>query len=395
MLKEKQFIYCDNAATTQTRQEVTKLLAEIDNESFGNSSSLHHYGQKAKNLLETSRETIAKFINAEPSEIYFTRSGTEANNLAILGLTDKVKSLNSNQKHIITSSIEHSSVDLPMKKLEAEGWQITRLNVDEEGFIDFEQLEREVSEHTLLVSIIHGNNEIGTIQDIKRIADLCKKHNVLFHSDTVQSIGKVPVDVKEQGVDFLSISGHKVYAPKGVGVLYIKKGVSISPLFWGGGQEGNLIPGTENIPGIAGLAKAIDLRTEEMFSEAQRLKEIQQIFFDELIGISGIQLNGSRDLEKRIPGNINLSFDEIKGDVAILRLNLMGVCASSGSACSSGSIEPSKVISALYPNRLPEECNWAANSIRLSFGLFNTREEALFVLDSIKKLSLQFSSLKR
>jgi cysteine desulfurase len=375
-------IYCDNAATTKTRQEVIEAMLTVFTEDYGNPSSLHKYGRKAKALLQNARKQVARLINCEPSQVFFTSGGTESNNLAIEGLAQNTQKSGGSKNHIISCLTEHSAVIEPIKQLENEGWKVTWLPVDKQGFIDLAQLEASISPKTLLVSIMHANNEVGTVQDISRIGEICKQKEVFFHTDAVQSAGKVPIDVKESNIDFLSISGHKIYGPKGVGVLFAKNPAALCPLIFGGTQEAGLKPGTENLPGIVGIGKAIELRMAEIESERERLIKMQSELAAGLLGISGLVLNGPTDWSKRVPGNLNVSFEDIEGDALVLHLDLKGISVSSGSACAEGSIEPSRVLAALYP----QERHYAFNSLRISFGLHNTLQEVPLIVEAIKNV---------
>jgi cysteine desulfurase len=287
------FIYCDNAATTCTRQEVIETMVPVFAEDYGNASSLHKAGRKAKQLLDQARKQVATLLNCAPDEVFFTSGGTESNNIAIYGSIQSGKKNNPTKNHLITSVIEHSAVYQPMKRLEGEGYEVTWLKVDNEGFVNLDELKASIKPNTLLVSIMHANNEVGTIQDIDSIGKLCRDNNVIFHTDAVQSAGKVPIDVKKSNIDLLSISGHKIYGPKGIGILFIRQGVLIEPLLFGGTQECGLKPGTENLPGIVGIGKAIELRTQELEAEAIRLNAMQQKKF----GVSAIVIAESSRMQ--------------------------------------------------------------------------------------------------
>ena len=378
-----EMIYCDNAATTQTAPEVIALMAEASAEFYGNPSSLHTYGQKAKNKLEEAREELAQYLNCKASEVFFTGGGTDGNNIAINGLT---KSQNQ-QKEIITSSIEHSAVLKPLEELEKNGWRIVKLPVNQEGIIKLSELESKLSNKTTFVSIMLANNEIGSIQDIKQAVSLCKKLNIPFHTDAVQAFGKIPVNVDELGVDLLTISAHKFYGPKGVGALFCKDGLHLGPLTFGGGQEKLLKPGTENLPAILGMVKAAELAYKNLEQNTQKLQNLQNKLIKGLSELDKISINSSIQNKNCIPGLVNFSIKDVKGDAAILRLSLSNIAISSGSACSSGSIQPSPVISALYPaDQNPKEQWRATNSVRVSFGKNNKEEDVELILQAIKKL---------
>lgn len=377
-------IYCDNAATTKTRPEVIEAMLPVFSDYFGNASSLHKEGQKAKKLLDNARSTIAKSLNCESSEIIFTSGGTESNNIAICGLADWARENKINKNHIITCITEHSAVKKPIKELERQGFQVTWLKVNQEGFIDLQELEKSITDKTLLVSIMHANNEIGTIQDIKSIGEICKSKNIIFQTDAVQSAGKIPLDLKQNNISLLSISGHKIYGPKGIGILYIKNNLKLKPVLFGGSQEKGFKPGTENLPGMVGIAKALELKVGELETEILKLRKFQTLLLDEILKLPNITLNGTPDLEKRIPGNINISFANLDGDAAVMKLNLKGICASSGSACSEGGIEPSPVIQALYS---AEQKHLAYNSLRISLGFFNQESDISKIAEAIKSLA--------
>lgn len=407
-------IYADYSATTPVRQEVIDAMLPLYKEDFGNPSSIHSYGIKAQKYLETARNNIAAVLNAKSNEIYFTSGGTEANNTVINGIEILVEeNLIKKKKHIITTKIEHSSVIAQVERLQKKGWQITWLNVDKEGFISLEELKSNISDQTALVSIIHANNEIGTIQDLKNISLVCKSHNVLLHADAVQSFCKVPVDVNELTVDFLTISGHKIYGPKGVGALYIKSSQKLPPLIIGGGQEANLRSGTENISGIVGLGIAAKLLNSEIHQIASKLRQ-QQIRLMEKISSSedkkfiftGVEINKIKENipnEKflyRIPGHISLCIKDTEAESIVLQCDLCGIAISAGSACSNldlktgeSTLKPSHVITAL---NIPKE--YEKGSIRITLGKDTTNEEVDYIAESliniINKLSAKKTVLK-
>ncbi|MFW9878735.1 MAG: cysteine desulfurase family protein, partial [Candidatus Thorarchaeota archaeon] len=350
-------------------------------ETYGNSMSLHSVGQKAAQLLVKCRESIASVINANRDEIFFTSSGTEADNIAIFGVASKCETRGN---HIITSSIEHHAVENPYKQLEKKGFEITFLPVDKYGMISLENLENAIKDNTILISIMFANNEIGTIEPIKQIGAIAKKYDVLFHTDAVQAFGKVPIDVNDMNIDLLSASAHKLYGPKGVGMLYIRnKGVKegwgkfIEPIMYGGGHERDMRPSTVNIPGIAGFAKAAELAIEEMVDETQRqLKLRDKIIRWVTENIEDSYLNGHPT--QRLPNNINLGFRYIEGESIVLDLDMEGIATSTGSACSSKSLEPSHVLLAI--GLRPEE---AHGSLRLSLGRFTTEEDVDYFLKKL------------
>lgn len=373
-----QRIYLDNAATTYVRSEVIDEISAVMKEYYGNASSIYAEGQSAKRLLEQSRDTIAGLLNASGSEIYFTSCGTESDNWAIKGAALR----NFGKKmHIITSAIEHHAVLHSCKSLEKIGYKVTYLPVDEQGIVSPEDLENAIQDDTAVVSIMMANNEIGTIQPIKKLADICRRRKVLFHTDAVQASGAIPIDVKDLGVDMLSLSGHKFNSPKGVGLLYIRKGVIIDNFMDGGAQERNRRAGTENLPYIAGFAKALQISIEEMAESSQRITKIRDKLIDSIIeNIPYVRLNGSR--EHRLPGNVNFSFEFIEGESLLLMLDHYGYACSSGSACTSGSLDPSHVLLALG---LPHEV--AHGSLRITIGKNNTEEEVLSIVPVLKTIS--------
>ncbi len=370
----EKYIYMDNAATTRVKQEVLDEMLPYFTENYGNPSSIYALGSKSKNAVEIARERVAKAINANPKEIFFTAGGSEADNWAIKG----VAFANRNKgNHIITSKIEHHAVLHTCEYLEKHGFRVTYLDVDEYGMVNLEQLEKSITDDTILISIMFANNEIGTIQPIKEIGQIAKSHGVYFHTDAVQAIGHVRIDVDELNIDLLSMAAHKFYGPKGVGALYIRKGVKIDSLIAGGGQERNRRAGTENVPGIVGMGKAIELAYEHLDeSNAKLIKLRDKLISKVLDNIDHVRLNGHPT--KRLPGNVNLCFEYIEGESMLLSLDMEGIAASSGSACTSGSLEPSHVLLAIG---LPHEI--AHGSLRLSLGDFNTEEEVDYVVDKL------------
>ena len=365
-------IYLDNGATTQVVNEVVKAMNKFHSEVYGNASSLHHKGQEAKRALEEARHTIAKSIGAKDEEIIFTSGGTESNNFAI----KEIAFANRNKgDHIITTKIEHDCVLNSCKILEKLGFRVTYLNVDKEGFVNPEDLEKAVTDKTILVSIIHGNNEIGTIQDLSKLYEICKKHNIYFHTDTCQSYTKT--DLSANQADLITLNAHKIHGPKGVGALYIKKGVKIQPLINGGGQERNLRSGTENIPGIIGFAKAVKFAMKKKYINS--MAKLRDYFIEQALKIPDTQLNGPKG-NKRLCNNINLSFKYIEGESIGAYLDAKGICTSTGSACSSKSLEPSHVLMALEKNS-----ERAHGSLRFTISRFTTKQELDFTLKELKK----------
>jgi len=357
--------YLDNGASTKVDPKVVEAMKPYFTEKYGNASSIHSFGRDAKRALEDSRKTIAEAINAEPEEIIFTSGGTESNNLALKGVA-----FSNNKKHIITTKIEHDSILEACKWLEKRDYKVTYLDVDNKGFIDIKQLEKEINEDTLIVSIIHGSNEIGAIQDLEKIGKICKKNNVLFHTDACQSFTKTELDVKKFNLDLVTLNAHKIHGPKGVGVLYIRKGTKITPLQHGGDHEFNLRSGTENIPGIVGFAEAVKLAKDEHIEHMIKLRDK---IITEVLKIPETRLNGPK--ENRLCNNANFSFKKIEGESIIGSLDIKGIAASTGSACSSHSLEPSHVLLALGLSR--EE---AHGSLRLTISRFTKEEEIDYLI---------------
>ncbi len=371
-------IYLDHAATTPVRPEVSSVIAEIMESDFGNASSIYAEGQSAKRLLEEYRDQIASVLNANGSEIYLTSCGTESDNWAIKGVALR----NFGKKmHIVTSQIEHHAVLHSCKALEKLGYTITYLPVDSEGLVNPDDLEKAIRDDTCLVSIMMANNEIGTIQPVKELAAIARKRGVIFHTDAVQAAGMIPIDVRDLGVDLLSISGHKFYAPKGVGALYIRKGVALDNLFDGGAQEHNRRAGTENLPYIAGMAKALMLANDEMKEASPSISKIRDQLIDAVLStIPHVRLNGHRT--QRLPGNANFSFEFIEGESLLLLLDHYGYSCSSGSACTSGSLDPSHVLLAIG---LPHEI--AHGSLRITIGRENTEQEVMSIVPILLKIA--------
>ncbi|MHC1584908.1 MAG: cysteine desulfurase NifS [Candidatus Syntropharchaeia archaeon] len=368
-------IYFDHAATTPLDPEVFEAMKPYFMEIFGNPSSIHSFGNFARSAVEDSRYEIGKALGVTEGKIIFTSGGTESNNLAIKGVSSKRKDKN----HVITSSIEHHAVLHPCEYLEEIGFDVTYLPVDEHGLIDLGDLEDAITEKTCLISIMHANNEIGTIEPIKEIGKIAREKGVLFHTDAVQSVGKIRIDVDEMNVDLLSLSGHKLYGPKGIGALYVRDVKEIDPIIHGGGHEYGLRSGTENVPGIVGLSKAIEISMERMDEENERLSFLQQKLVEGVLEIEGSILNGHP--EKRLPGYANFCFRGINGEALLSHLNSMGIAASSGSACSSKSMEPSHVLLAI--GRTPEE---AHGSLRITLGRENTNEEVDYFLEILPEI---------
>jgi cysteine desulfurase len=370
-------IYLDHNATTPVHPEVLEAILPYYKDKFGNASSIHSFGREAKVALEESREQVAKFINVNPSEIYFTSGGTESDNLAVKGTAFANRKKG---KHIVTSKIEHHAVLESCKFLEKEGFQVTYLPVDKYGLVDPDDLKKALRENTILVSIMHANNEVGTIQPIEELCKITKQRGAYFHTDAVQSVGKTPVDVQKLDVDMLSMSAHKIYGPKGAGAIYIKKGTRVTSWSHGGSHERSRRAGTENVPGIVGLAKAMEIAYRDMEEQSRHLKNLTETFYQKLTQtISDVILNGH--MEKRIPNTLNLSFKAVEGESIILSLDLKGVAVASGSACTSGTLEPSHVLSAM--GIAPDI---AQGAIRFSFGRDNTMEDVDYVVEILPEI---------
>ncbi|MDP2925001.1 MAG: cysteine desulfurase family protein [Nanoarchaeota archaeon] len=372
MFGKRKYIYLDNAATTKVDESVLKAMLPYFDEKFGNASSKHIIGQEAKRALEDSRDTIAKSIRAKREEIIFTSGGTEANNFVLKGLFFAHKDKEKN--HIITTKIEHDCVLNTCRWLEKLGAKITYLNVDSKGFIDTEELRKSITKETLVVSIIHGNNEIGTIQDLVSIGKICKDKGVYFHTDACQSYTKVPIDVNKMNLDFVTLNSHKIHGPKGVGALYIRKGIEITPLLHGGGHEFGYRSTTENIPGVVGFAKAVSISSNK---NIKHMKKLRDKLIEGVLKIPDTIINGPKG-DKRLCNNINISFKNIEGEAIGGYLDAYGISSSTGSACSSHSLEASHVLKAIGADALRIN-----SSIRLSLSKYNTEEEIDFVLKTL------------
>ncbi len=367
-----QRIYLDNAATTPTHPEVVKAMLPFFSDGFGNPSSLHAYGQEAKKAIEEARTKVAELIGARSDEIIFTSGGTEADNFALKGIAFASENKGN---HIITTPLEHHAVLEVCKYLKTRGFKISYLPVDKYGLVDPDDVKKAITSKTILISIMHANNEVGTIQPVEQIGDIAKQAGIHFHSDAVQTVGHIPVNVDKLKVDLLAISGHKLYGPKGVGALYVRKGTKLVPLIHGGEQEKRRRAGTENLPGIVGLGKAVELAGEELNQEAERLTRLRDKLVRGLLEkIPHLQLNGHP--VRRLPNNVNIGVDFVEGESMLLSLDLEGIAVSTGSACSSASLEPSHVLLALG---LPPE--QAHGSLRLSLGRENTEADVDRVLE--------------
>ena len=371
----QQNLYFDHAATTAVKEEVLKEMLPYFSIEYGNASAMYGIGRNSKRAIEEAREKVAKAINCNPKEIYFTSCGSESDNLAIKGIAYANREKGN---HIITSKIEHHAVIDACRSLEQEGFRVTYLNVNSDGIIDLNELENAITNETILISIMFANNEIGSIEPIEEIGKIAKKYGVLFHTDSVQAVGNIKIDVKQMNIDLLSLAGHKLYGPKGIGALYIRKGVRIDNLIHGGGQERGRRAGTENIPGVVGLGKAIEIATENIEENRARLTVLRDKLIDGILErIPYARLNGPRG-DKRLPGNSNISFEFIEGESILLSLDFEGICASSGSACTSGSLVPSHVLLAIG---LPHEK--AHGSLRTTLGAASTEEDVEKLLNEL------------
>ena len=379
-------IYIDHSATTPVAPEVLEAMLPYFGDKFGNSSSLHSFGLEAKEALEESREKVAALLGAQPEEIIFTSGGTESDNLALKGIGYRSKEKGKGN-HIITSSIEHPAILETCRKLETQGFDVTYLPVTKEGLVDPGTLESAIRKETALISVMHANNEIGTIQPLKEIGKIAAEKDVFFHTDAVQTAGKIPIDVNDMGLDLLSISAHKLYGPKGVGALYVRKGTRLDSIVQGGGHERGLRSGTENVAGIVGLARAADLASQEMASEAKRLTGLRDKLARMVLdSVKESWINGT--MEKRLPGNLNFGFRYVEGESLLLFLDSMGIAVSTGSACSSKKLEPSHVLLSL--GLKAEECH---GSLRITMGRSNTEEDVDYVARSITEAVERFRSI--
>lgn len=374
---EKRFVYADNAATTKVSKPVLDVMMPYFTEEYGNASSIYALGRSAKKALETARETVAKAIGAETSEIYFTSCGSESDNWAIRSVCERLAA--KGKKHIITSVFEHHAVLHTCQALEKLGFEVTYLPVYENGIVKTEDVKNAIREDTALVTIMYANNEIGTIQPVEEIATVCREKGVLFHTDAVQAMGHVKIDVHAQGIDMLSLSGHKIHAQKGIGALYVRKGIPVTNLIFGGAQERNRRAGTENLPAIAGFAKAMEIASTDIEKRAEKTAKQRDRLIEGILKLPRTRLNG--DPVKRLPGTVNISIEGVEGESLLLMLDLNGICASSGSACTSGSLDPSHVLLALG---LKHEV--AHGSLRLSIGDETTDEDIDYILEVVPKV---------
>ena len=369
--------YFDNAATTQVNQDVIKEMLPYFSIEYGNPSSLYSIGRRAKRALEEARRKIANIINCKPNEIYFTSCGTESDNLAIKGIAYANKEKG---KHIITSKIEHPAVLNTCKELEEQGYKVTYLDVDQNGIVNVEQLKASIKTDTILITIMFANNEIGTIQPIEEIGKIAKENNIIFHTDAVQAMGNLKIDVKKLNINALSMSEHKFYAPKGIGALYVGEDVNFKQIQNGGHQEKNKRAGTENLAEIVGMSKALELIYKNFENHNNKIKELRDYYIEKIQNnIVDSKLNGDRI--NRLPGNANMSFKNINAEELLFKLDDKGICASAGSACSSGSTSPSHVLTAIG---LPPE--WANGTLRVTIGMNNTKEEVDYLINALVEI---------
>ena len=373
--------YFDNAATTRIKEEVLEEMFPYLSLEYGNPSSIYGLGRKSKKAIDIARNRVARLINCNASEITFTSCGSESDNMALKGMALLQKFRNTGKNHLITSKIEHPAILNSCNTLEKLGFKVTYIDVDRNGFINLDNLVNSITDKTFLISIMFANNEIGTIEPIGKIAKIAKAHKILFHTDAVQAVGNVPIDVKRLGVDMLSLSGHKLYAPKGIGALYIREGVEIERFLDGGHQEKNKRSGTENVAGIVGLGKAIEIATYNIDRYNKKLLALRQYCISRLIeNIKDIKING--DLTNRLPGNINVSFKGCDSSDILMKLDEVGICASGGSACSSGTATPSHVLMAIGLDR-----QWLEGTIRITLGDENTKEDIDYLVVNLIKIT--------
>ena len=380
----KEMIYLDNAATTKTRQEVVDAMLPYFTEYYGNASAVYDFGAKAREAMDRSRETIGEILHTDAGNIYFTAGGSESDNWALRGIAE---ACSDRGRHIITTAIEHHAVLHTCQYLEKQGFEVTYLPVDEEGKISLEELRRAIREDTILISVMFANNEIGTIEPIRQIGEIAHERGVLFHTDAVQAFGQLPIQVDDCRIDMLSASGHKLNGPKGIGFLYIRKGVKIRSFIHGGAQERKRRAGTENVPGIVGLGKAVERAVGTMEERTETERRLRDYLIDRVLKeIPYARLNGHRS--QRLPGNANFSFQFIEGESLLIMLDMEGICGSSGSACTSGSLDPSHVLLAIG---LPHEI--AHGSLRLTLNEEITKEDLDYVVDTLKRIVEKLRSM--
>lgn len=367
-------VYLDYAATTYVKPEVLEEMLPYFTQKFGNPSSFYSISRENRMAIDKARAQVAKALNCDVNEVYFTGGGSEADNWAIKGIASAHKNKGN---HIITTKIEHHAVLHTCQYLEKHGFEVTYIDVDDKGLVNLEELKNAITDKTILVSIMFANNEIGTIEPIKQIGEICRERKIFFHTDAVQAVGNVAIDVKDMNIDLLSLAGHKIYGPKGVGVLYIRKGIKIDNLIHGGSQERNRRAGTENIPGVVGLGKAIELATDNLEEHRNKMIALRDRLIEGLLKVPYTRLNGAEG-DKRLPGNVNVCFEFVEGESILLSLDFKGICASSGSACTSGSLDPSHVLLAIG---LPHEI--AHGSLRLTLGEGSKEEDVDYILEVI------------
>lgn len=369
--------YFDNSATTRVKDEVFKEMIPYLSIEYGNPSSLYSIGRSAKRVISEARRRVASLINCSPEEIYFTSCGSESDNTALKGIAYANKEKGN---HIITSKIEHPAILNSCKNLENKGFKISYIDVDKDGMLNLEKLESEITDQTILISIMYANNEIGTIEPIKEIAQIAHSHGIIFHTDAVQAVGNIPIDVRKMNIDMLSLSGHKLYAPKGIGALYVKSGIEFERFMDGGHQEKNKRSGTENVAEIVALGKACQIAEKNIEQYQQKLKNLRDYCLNKIQEkIPDIYINGT--MERRLPGNINISFKDLNSGELLLRLDEVGICASGGSACSSKEASPSHVLTAIG---LPSELSKGA--LRLTFGDYNTKEDVEYLVENLVRI---------
>ena len=369
--------YFDNSATTRVKEEVLNEMLPFLSIEYGNPSSMYGIGRSAKRAIEEARKRVASLINCKPEEIYFTSCGSESDNTALKGIANKY---NKKGKYIITSKIEHPAILHTAQNLEKHGYNVTYVDVNKNGIINLEKLQNAINSETILISIMFANNEIGTIEPIEKISEIAHKHGIIFHTDAVQAVGNIPIDVQKLGIDMLSLSGHKLYAPKGIGALYVKKGIEFERFIDGGHQEKNKRAGTENVAQIVGLGKACQIAERNLKQYEEKLRNLRDYCLQQMKDKNfEFHINGT--MEQRLPGNLNVCFENIDSNELILKLDAVGICVSGGSACSSGESKPSHVLTAIgVPSDL------AKGALRLTFGDFNTKDDVDYFIENLEKI---------